>query len=417
MAVTIEDPSPLDPLSLPSRPPTQGEGTPPPAQRRPLPTRLVSYPLRGPPARRDFDSVIDRDDDGAKKYGGVLARIAREEELPPFHRTAVAALAEHGARVAGLHGKLTARFGRIADIAREAAFLARKAEQETVSAANVVEAITRTRQRAELPSRRFRELLCDGTIHVQISGEVVGQVNGLAVIRTGPLTYGFPARITASIGAGTAGIIDIEGQAALSGSIHTKGFHILGGLLRHLLQTDHPLAFSASLAFEQSYGSIDGDSASAAEICCLLSALTATPVRQGIAITGSIDQLGRVQAIGGVNEKIEGFYDTCRCAGMSGEQGVIIPRSNAGDLMLRRDVVDACTEGRFHVYAVESVHQALEALTGVPAGERGEDGDYPEGTLLATAVEKAREFWLKSLQKPIDRAAVDGEAEAAGNGA
>jgi ATP-dependent Lon protease len=249
----------------------------------------------------------------------------------------------------------------------------------------------------------------DDTIHVQTTGSMSGQVNGLALIHAGPISYGFPARITATIGAGSAGIIDIEGQAALSGSIHTKGFHILGGLLRHLLRTDHPLAFSASLAFEQSYGTIDGDSASGAEICCLLSALTGVPIRQSMAMTGAIDQLGRIQAIGGVNEKIEGFYDTCKDSDTLGEQGVVIPQSNVGDLMLRRDVVEACVAGRFHVYAVDNVRQALEVLTGMPAGEPDEDGNYPAGSLLAMAKEKARDFWLKSLQRPPGARAEDEE--------
>ncbi|MCZ6596878.1 MAG: AAA family ATPase, partial [Planctomycetota bacterium] len=201
----------------------------------------------------DFDSVIDREPDGVRQYAGVLARIADEESLPAFHKTAVAALAEYGARVASHHGKLTARFARIADIAREAAFLTRKEERATVTAEDVFEAVRRTKQRADLPSRRFQKLLAEGTIVVQTEGEVIGQINGLAVMHAGMLTYGFPARITATIGPGSAGIVDIEASASLSGAIHTKGFHILGGCLRHLLQTDHALAFSASLAFEQSY--------------------------------------------------------------------------------------------------------------------------------------------------------------------
>ena len=230
----------------------------------------------------------------------------------------------------------------------------------------------------------------------------------------GMLTYGFPARITATIGPGSAGIIDIEGSASLSGHIHTKGFHILGGLLRHLLHTDHALAFSASLAFEQSYGGIDGDSASGAEICCLLSALTGIPIEQSLAMTGAIDQHGRIQAIGGVNEKIEGFFDTCAAAGgpeVEGGQGVLIPASNAGDLMLRHDVVEACAEGRFHVWAVETVHEALEILTGVPAGELGEDGTYPEGTLLRMAVDEAAQYWEKTLQSPAAYFLEEDEAE------
>lgn len=345
----------------------------------------------------DFDSVIDRDD-GTMQYAGVLARIAREEKLPPFERSALAALVEHGARIASLRGKLTARFGRVADVAREAAFLARKDGRERVEEQDVDNAIRRTKERGDLSSRRFRELVRGGVLHVQTEGEVVGQINGLAVIQAGPVSYGFPARITASVGAGSAGVVNIDGQSELSGSVHTKGFHILGGLLRNLLKAEHPLAFSASLTFEQSYGTIDGDSASCAEICCLLSGLTGIAIRQGVAITGSIDQLGRVQAIGGVNEKIEGFFDVCEDLGLGGGQGVIIPRSNVGDLMLRRNVVDACAAGKFRVFAVDRVEEALAILTGRVVGEPDEDGFYPEDTVLGKAQDKARELWLKSTQ-------------------
>ncbi|MHC4548848.1 MAG: Lon protease family protein [Planctomycetota bacterium] len=359
----------------------------------------------------DFDTEIVREPEGTQQYAAVLARIAKDEDLAPFDKTAVAALVEHGARIAARRGKLTARFGRVADIAREASYLARKRNAAHVTGAEIGEAVQRTKGRADLPSRRFREYLADGTIQIQTSGAVVGQINGLAIMSAGPIIYGFPARITASIGAGSAGIINIEGQAQLSGAIHTKGFHILGGLLRHLLQTDHPLAFSASLAFEQSYGAIDGDSASGAEICCLLSALTDVPIKQGIAITGAIDQVGHLEAIGGVNEKIEGFFETCRDLKMSGDQGVVIPKSNAGDLMLREDVVEACRRGEFRIYAVETIHEALEVLTGMPAGRRDETGEYPEGTLLARAVEQARQYWLKAIYKPEIDLATGEEAD------
>jgi len=360
----------------------------------------------------DFHPEIARGPAGVGQYAGVLARIAGEEGLLPFDRSAVAALAEHGARIAARRGKLTARFSRVADLAREAAFLAKENGAERVAAADVAEAIRRTKARAELPSVRFREFLADGTIKVQTKGEVAGQINGLAVIHAGPLTYGFPARITASVGAGTAGIMNIEGQAQLSGAIHTKGFHILGGCLRTLLHAEHPLAFSASLAFEQSYGGIDGDSASCAEICCLLSALTGIPIRQGVAITGAIDQRGNVEAIGGVNEKIEGFYDTCHDLGLTGTQGVVIPKSNAGDLMLRPDVVEACGKGKFHVWSVERVEQGIELLTGVSAGVADDEGEYPDGTVLGVAREKAREYWLKAIYRPEIELSSDDDEEA-----
>ena len=236
------------------------------------------------------------------------------------------------------------------------------------------------------------------SVRVQTSGLQVGQINGLAVLQAGALTYGFPARITASIGAGTAGVVNIEREAALSGSIHTKGFYILGGLLRNLLQTEHPLTFHASVAFEQSYGEIDGDSASGAEMCCLLSALTDVPLRQDLAMTAAIDQHGHMLPIGGVNEKIEGFYDICLDVGLTGTQGVIIPKANAGDLMLRPDVVEACAAGRFAVYAVEGIHEALELLAGIAAGRRDENGEYPEGSLLWLAMERAFEYWVRVSQ-------------------
>ena len=348
----------------------------------------------------DFDSEIERSEEGVAQYAGVLARLSHEEGLLPFAAGGVAALAEHGARIAARKGKISARFGRIADIVREASFIAKKTGSDEVDRQHVEETTARTRFRASLPARRFQELISDNTIGVETRGEVIGQVNGLAVIQTGPLSYGFPARLTATIGAGRAGVINIEGASALSGAIHTKGFHILGGLLRHLLRTEHPLAFSASIAFEQSYGGIDGDSASGAEVCCLLSALTGVPIRQGIAMTGAIDQLGHIQAVGGINEKVEGFFDACCTLGLTGEQGVIIPAANAGDLMLRHDVVQACQQGQFHVFSVAHIGAALEVLTGIPAGEVDDDGQYPKESLLHLAQSRASELWRRTLTQP-----------------
>ncbi len=356
----------------------------------------------------DFDTEIERSERSVEQYAGVIARLVRDEGLRHFERSAIAALAEHGARIASRKGKITARFGRIADIAREASYLAKKADSTDVDRSHIEDTVKRTKYRASLPSRRFQELIDNNTIWVPVSGQRAGQINGLAVIHTGNLMYGFPARITATIGAGTAGVINIEDRAAMSGAIHTKGFHILEGLIRHLLRTDHPLAFSASVTFEQSYGGIDGDSASGAEICCLLSALTDVPLKQFIAMTGAIDQHGRVQAIGGVNEKIEGFFDTCNATGLTGDQGVIIPASNAGDLMLRQDVVLACVEDRFHIYSVERIEDALQILTGIPTGELDENGDYPEASLLALAKRRALEFWKKTLVSPASMEGQEG---------
>jgi len=349
----------------------------------------------------DFDTTIPRNKKGVNEYARVLARIAKEEDLRAYDRSAVVAFVEQGARIAARHDKLTARFGLLADVAREAAFLADKQGRSVVSAEDVHEAARRRERRADLPARRFRELVADGTIRIQTRGAQVGQINGLAILQAGALLYGFPARITATVAPGTAGVINIEREAALSGAIHTKGFYILGGLLRRLLRADHPLAFDASVAFEQSYGGIDGDSASGAEICCLLSALTDVPLRQDLALTGAIDQIGHILPVGGVNEKVEGFFDACRDTAMTGTQGVIIPAANVGDLVLRDDVVEACREGQFYVYGAANVQQALELLADMPVGERGDNGKYSEGTLLGIAVKRAHDFWQKAAhQRP-----------------
>ena len=347
----------------------------------------------------DFDTVIPRDAQGVNHYAGVLARIAAEEDLPPFDRSAVGALAEHGARIAARQGKMTARFGRLADVAREAAFVASRDDHAPINADDVREAVRNGRRRNDLPARHFIENVAEGRIRLTTSGQAIGQLNGVAVLQAGPLTYGFPTRITATVAPGTAGVINIEREADLSGSIHTKGFYILGGLLRSLLRTDHPLAFDASIAFEQSYGGIDGDSASGAETCCLISALTRIPLRQDMAMTGAIDQMGHVMTIGAVNEKIEGVYDACQALGAGGTEGMIIPRANAGDLMLRADVIEACAAGRFHVYAVDTIHAALELLTGMPTPPADAQGHYAEGSVLDLAVRRARDFWLKSMPR------------------
>ncbi len=351
----------------------------------------------------DFDDLIPRNEAGIKHYAAVISRFARDEKLLPFEWTAIAALVEQGARIAAMKDKLSARFGRVADIARESALRASQRNADAVTGSDVMQAIQHAKNRADLPARRFREFIKDGTIRVLTKGAVVGQLNGLAVIQAGPMVYGFPTRITATIGPGAAGVINIDREAALSGAIHTKGFYILGGLLRGLLRTGHPLAFEASVAFEQSYGAIDGDSASGAEICCLLSALTNIPLRQDVAMTGAIDQQGNILSVGAINEKIEGFFDICQDAGMTGTQGVIIPKTNVGDLMLRHDVTEACEAGKFSVYSVSSIPQALEILANMEAGQRDSQGLFPKGSLLHIAVERATDYW-RDASSPADKA-------------
>ena len=340
----------------------------------------------------DFDSTLDRGEDSVRLYASVVARLGADEGLLPFAPSAVGALAEHGARIADRGDKLTARFGRLGDLAREASFIAREAGADVVTGAHLRETVRRTKQRADLPGRRFREAVARGILRIDVTGRVAGQINGLAVVHAGPLTYGFPMRISATAGPGTGGTVNIEGEARLSGQIHTKGFQILLGLLRTLLPADHPLAFDASIAFEQSYGGIDGDSASGAEACCLLSALTRLPLRQDLAMTGAIDQLGHILPVGAVNEKVEGFFDVCAAVGLTGTQGVLVPAANQDALMLREDVVQACADGRFHVYAVGTIHEALGLLLDQPAG-RLQDGAYPADTVLGRAMARLAALW------------------------
>ncbi|MEQ1570461.1 MAG: AAA family ATPase [Myxococcota bacterium] len=346
----------------------------------------------------DFDEVIPRDAPGIQRYGEVVARIARDEGFPAFTSAAIGALVEQGAREA-MGGKLTARFGRIADLAREAAFLARVRGVPFVDREDVERATLAASRRADLPGRRFREGVTTGRIRIATSGEQVGQVNGLAVVEAGHLAYGFPTRITATVGPGTAGAVHIEREAQLSGQIHTKGFLILRGLVRYLLRTERPPAFDASITHEQSYGGIDGDSASGAEFCCLLSALTTLPVRQSVAMTGAIDQHGNVMPVGAVNEKIEGFFDVCASNGVAPGQGVIVPRANVTDLQLRRDVANACRSGRFTVWAVDRIEEAIELLFGLPAGEPDDSGGYPPGSVLGRATARSEALWLASRKE------------------
>jgi ATP-dependent Lon protease len=280
-------------------------------------------------------------------------------------------LIEFGVRQAGDRDKVLASYAAIADLVREAAFWARKEDRQLVSARHVENALERRVFRSNRIEENIRELITNGTILVDIAGKKVGQVNGLSVMEIGGYAFGRPSRVTASVGMGQAGIINIERESHLSGSIHDKGMLILAGYLRNRFGQSHPLALSASLCFEQSYSGVEGDSASSTELYALLSRLTDIPLRQDIAVTGSVNQWGEVQAIGGVNEKIEGFYDVCRVVGLTGAQGVLIPEANVRHLVLRRDVIDAVARGQFHIYAVRTIDEGLDLLTGIPAASPG----------------------------------------------
>ena len=329
----------------------------------------------------DFESDVDRSDDNTRLYALLVSRLVRSNDLRPFARDAVARIVEDAARIAGDSEKLSAHTRRVADLMRESDHWAVKAGREVVAREDVQRALDgRVRRADRLRAQLQREVLRD-TLLISTAGAQVGQINGLAVIDLGDFAFAHPVRITATARLGEGDVIDIEREAELGGALHSKGVMILSSFLAARYSRSIPLSLTASLVFEQSYGPVEGDSASLAELCALLSALAAVPIRQSLAVTGSVNQYGRVQAIGGVNEKIEGFFDICRARGLDGEQGVLIPDSNVKHLMLREDVVQACAEGKFRIYAVSTVDEAIALLTGVPAGEPDENGVVPEGSI------------------------------------
>ena len=317
--------------------------------------------------RADFNPVMERDQKHQIAYAQWVGSLCNEEVLPHFDQGGIERLIEYGARQAGDRHKVLASYAEVADLVREAAFWARKEDRQLVSARHVEQALQSRVFRSNRIEEQIREMIANGTILVDTNGKKVGQVNGLSVIDIGGYAFGRPSRVTASVSMGQAGIVNIERESRLSGSIHDKGVLILAGYLRNRFGQNQPLAISASLCFEQSYSGVEGDSASSAELYALLSRLANVPIRQDIAVTGSVNQWGEVQAIGGVNEKIEGLYDVCRVVGLTGEQGVLIPESNIRHLVLRGDVIKAVAEGKFHIYPVRTIDEGLAILTGMPA--------------------------------------------------
>ncbi|MBT8064423.1 MAG: AAA family ATPase [Gammaproteobacteria bacterium] len=340
----------------------------------------------------DFEDEFPRDGDNVESLARWLATAIRQEELRHMSRDGVARLMEESARHAGDSERLSANIARATDLIREAHYWAGQAGSEMIGAEHIQQAIDGRIRRGSRVRDRMQEELLRETFVIETSGERVGQVNGLAVLQLGDLAFGRPQRITASVTLGSGEVIDIEREVKLGGPLHSKGVLILSGFLASRYLTDRPLSLSARLVFEQSYGGVDGDSASAAELCVLASALAEAPIRQTMAITGSVDQHGRVQAIGGVNEKIEGFFDICQKRGLTGDQGVMIPAANVKHLMLRKDVVEAVEAGQFSVFPIDHVDQALELLTGLTAGERDESGDFPEGSLNRRVRDRLIEF-------------------------
>ncbi len=331
----------------------------------------------------DFDELMARTGGNDAQYAGFLATLARRESLRPLDASAVARLIEHGSRMVEDAEKLTTRFGKIADCVREADYWAGLAGHSQIDAGDVQRALDAQQERHARVHERLIENTLRGTLMIATGGASVGQVNGLTVMSLGDHAFGHPTRITARTRLGKGEVVDIQREVDLSGPIHSKGVLILSGLLAGRYCPNEPLTLHASLVFEQTYGLVDGDSASAAEFFALLSSLSDVPLTQAIAVTGSVNQYGEIQPIGGVNEKIEGFFEICSKRGLDGKQGVLIPQANVKHLMLRRDVVDAVAAGRFHVYAMTTVDQGIELLSGTSAGARGADGRFPDGTINA----------------------------------
>jgi lon-related putative ATP-dependent protease len=350
--------------------------------------------------RVEFDEEMVMSDAVVRQYGGRLRQLSEQEGIGPFDRTAVAAMMEYGVRQAGRRNKVTARFPELADLARESAYIARQEGASLVNDNHVRRAREARIERHNLTETKIREMIEEGTLLIDTDGTRVGQVNGLSVLEIGGYAFGKPVRITASAALGKAGLINVERESNLSGRFHDKGMQIIAGYLRTQFAQDKPLSLAASICFEQSYSGIDGDSASSTEIYALLSALSGLPIRQDIAVTGSISQQGDIQPIGGVNQKIEGFYDVCRVKGFSGRQGVMIPSENIEDLMLRDDVIDAVSSGKFQILPISRIEEGIEILTGVRAGQRDSNGAYESNSVFGRVDRRLHEMatTLKSFE-------------------
>jgi ATP-dependent Lon protease len=350
--------------------------------------------------KAEFTVETDLSDDEVWNFACFVHKKVTDDGLPHFHRAAVAAVAEHGVRLSENRGKLTTRFAEIADVIREAGYWAAREKAKHVKVEHVDQALEHRVYRVNLVEEMLRERIEEGQVLIDLEGSKIGQINGLAVLDLGDHIFAQPSRITATTAVGRAGIIDIDREARMSGSTHTKGVLILAGFLRERFAQNKPLALTASLVFEQNYGGVDGDSASSTELYALLSSLSGVPLRQEISVTGSVNQKGEIQPIGGANEKIEGFFDLCKVKGLTGEQGVMVPSRNLNNLMLRKDVVAAVRKNEFHIYAVSTIEQGLEVLTGMKPGSRGKDGEYPPDSIygrvdarLCELAESVKDYW------------------------
>jgi predicted ATP-dependent protease len=325
---------------------------------------------------------MPRNMENTLNYSRFVSHLCEVEELRHLDSKALARIVEHGSRLADDQEKLSTRFGEISDVVREANYYAQLDGSDQIHVEQIRKAIDEHFYRSSLYQGRIIEMIERGVIKIDITGEQVGQVNGLSVLEMGDVMFGQPNRITASIGLGRSGLMDIEREAELGGPTHSKGVMILGGFLAEKFSQDKPLSLSARLVFEQSYSGVDGDSASSTELYAILSALSGLPIRQAIAVTGSVNQKGTVQAIGGVNQKIEGYFLVCKSIGLTGDQGVLIPESNLSNLMLKEEVLEAARAGKFHIWPVSSIEDGIEVLTGVPAGKLELNGTFTEGSVF-----------------------------------
>lgn len=348
--------------------------------------------------KADFDYEMTRTDKSLNEYAMVIKKLIEAENLLEFDKSAIAKITEYGARYAGQKNKLTTRFAYIAELIRESSFWAKEKNEKVVKANHVVEAYVSSKERHGLYESKVSEMIKEGTILIDTEGEKVGVVNGLAVYESSHFAFGKPTRITASVALGNGNIINVEREAGLSGNTHNKGVLIISGYFKETFGRNFPLSLSASLVFEQGYGLIDGDSASIAEMAALISAISKIPIKQYIAVTGSVNQKGDVQPIGGVNEKIEGFFDVCKQKDLTGFQGVIIPEQNVKDLMLKDEVIEAVSLNQFHIYSVKRIEEAIEILTGIKVGNRLKNNKFEEDTVYGL-VEKEL-FEMKERMKP-----------------
>lgn len=333
--------------------------------------------------KAEFDIIMERTPENIKVFGSFICMIHQKEGLRPLRADAIAEVIDYSSRLADNQTKLSIRFDVISDVIREANFYAQKDGSVTMERSHIRKALKQRLNRSNLRVEKIRELAENNVILIDLEGQTVGQVNGLALITLGDYSFGHTSRVTASTSPGYGRVIDIERESDLGGPIHTKGVLILGGYLANKFGKDKPISLSSRIVFEQSYGEIDGDSASSAELFAILSSLSGVPVQQRFAVTGSVNQHGRIQAVGGINEKIEGYFQLCKAKGLTGDQGILIPKANVQNLMLADDVVEAVHAEMFHIYAIETVDEGIELLTDVPAGRRQEDGRYPSGTINA----------------------------------